>query len=1151
MKNRDLYQRDPQENRLLNDGVVSVGDAVTEQEWRTLKFELEHFVCEGQYHGGLKRILEAYLQNLTGASQQAAWVSGFFGSGKSHTLKMLRHLWMDTAFPDGSTARGLVPHLPTDIKDLLKELSTLSKRYGGLHAASGTLSSGSGDKVRMAVLGIVLKSKGLPGELAFAKFFLWLKREGLYEKVAASISGQGKTLTDELHHLYVSPVIAQALIDADPGFAADIRGAREALRKQFPPVEDVTLEEFLRLIREILADPGTKGSLPCTLIVLDEIQLYIGDNATRSYDVQLMAEALCKQLDSRVMLIGAGQTALVSGVALLQRLKDRFTIPVELSDSDVENVTRKVVLAKKTAARAPIEKIIAEHQGEISRQLNSAKIGTRNEDRQYYVDDYPLLPVRRRFWEKALRAVDNKGFNNQLRTHLRIVYDAVQRNADLELGHVVPADFLYESLETELRRANILYPEMYELISKLDDGSEDGKLRRRLCGLIFLIRQLPRDVTSDIGVRATPEMLADLLVSDLEKDGVQLRQRIPAILAKLVEESKLMQVGEEYSLQTRESAEWEKEFRARQQGMLNDPHKVQSRINQRIATACKGELDALKPVQGNSRIRRDILQHMGQNFPQTHNGEIPIWVRDGWNVSEATVLEDARKAGTTSPVLFVFVPKSKQGDLQRLLVEVESTQATLDFKGVPASEAGREAQTAMITRRSNAEAKIGDLLKDLLSSAKVFKGGGSECLGMFLKEKALDGVDSSMLRLFPQFREADDPRWERVITQARGGAENALEILGFKDAAEKHPVCAETLRQVGSGQTGKAIREALEGSPFGWPRDAVDGALMVLHLTGHLRATYKGESLRSKELDQSKVSATEFRTEKVQLDTKAKLQLRKLYQNASVACQPGQEIDRAQAYVEELERLWKSAGGEPPLPAHPARAQLDALRGQAGQELAQSLLQQAAHLETLREEWKKLGDRAAERAESWRHLERLRAKAAGLAEAQELDKQAQVLRTERRLLDATDPVLPLRVQAVTLLRGKIHEVVTHCVSVHREEAKKLAGESAWKNLTPAMQTDLMREERIQEPEIPALGTEEDVLHALDRYSLSHWQAMTDALPMQFGKALARAMKYLEPKSQSVRLPRETLRNPEEVTAYLRRVEDLLRGKVGQGPVVVE
>ena len=61
---------------------------------------------------------------------------------------------------------------------------------------------------------------------------------------------------------------------------------------------------------------------------------FIGNDLGRSTDVQEVAEALCKQLDSRVLLIGAGQTALAGNLPLLQRLIGRFTIPVELSDSD-------------------------------------------------------------------------------------------------------------------------------------------------------------------------------------------------------------------------------------------------------------------------------------------------------------------------------------------------------------------------------------------------------------------------------------------------------------------------------------------------------------------------------------------------------------------------------------------------------------------------------------------------------------------------------------------------------------------------------------------------------------------------------------------------------------------------------------------------
>jgi hypothetical protein len=153
MKNREVFQRDPLAMKLLNDGVAAVAEAITPKEVETLRYELEHFVCEGQYKEGMIRVLESYLGNVDSTVQPAAWVSGFYGSGKSHLLKMLRHLWVDTRFNDGATARGLA-QLPQEVQDYLKELSTLGRRCGGLHAASGTLPSGGGTSVRLTVLGI-------------------------------------------------------------------------------------------------------------------------------------------------------------------------------------------------------------------------------------------------------------------------------------------------------------------------------------------------------------------------------------------------------------------------------------------------------------------------------------------------------------------------------------------------------------------------------------------------------------------------------------------------------------------------------------------------------------------------------------------------------------------------------------------------------------------------------------------------------------------------------------------------------------------------------------------------------------------------------------------------------------------------------------
>jgi hypothetical protein len=81
------------------------------------------------------------------------------------------------------------------------------------------------------------------------------------------------------------------------------------------------------------------------------------------------------------------------------------------------------------------------------------------------------------------------------------------------LGAVVPADDLYEALAPEMVTTGALPREINERILGLGkDGSPDGRLRQRICGLVFLIGRLPVDGPGDIAVRATKEHVADLLV---------------------------------------------------------------------------------------------------------------------------------------------------------------------------------------------------------------------------------------------------------------------------------------------------------------------------------------------------------------------------------------------------------------------------------------------------------------------------------------------------------------------------------------------------------------------------------------------------------------------------------------------------------------
>ena len=352
MLNRDIYNKPPAENRLVNHGVAEVSEDHSEAAQAILRYELETFVCDGQYGKGLETILDKFLLNLNSkAEQPGVWISGFYGSGKSHLAKMLRSLWTDHKFADGAMARSIAK-LPTAVFENLKELSTQAKRHGGLHAAAGKLGAGAGDKVRLALLGIVFRSKGLPEQYNQAQFVLWLNQEGILEQVEAELKALGRTLAQELPHMYVSGHLAKALLKIRPALAHSEADLRKLVKEQFPQVTDVTSEQMTTAIEAALV---SESRFPLTLVVLDEVQQYIGSDADKAFQVQEITETLSKHFNGKLLFVGTGQSAL-TGTPILTKLTGRFPVQIMLGDWDVENVTRQIILAKKPSAQPQVNR---------------------------------------------------------------------------------------------------------------------------------------------------------------------------------------------------------------------------------------------------------------------------------------------------------------------------------------------------------------------------------------------------------------------------------------------------------------------------------------------------------------------------------------------------------------------------------------------------------------------------------------------------------------------------------------------------------------------------------------------------------------------------------------------------------------------------
>jgi hypothetical protein len=1156
MRLHEIFDRDPRTARLTNNGQARITDQVDDQATLELRGELETFVCEGEFAGTMQRILEQFLTNLGHTRQDSAWVSGFFGSGKSHLLKMLAHLWADTQFADGTTARTLVSgRLPNDITDLLRELDTEARRTGlPVVAAAGTLLGGT-TRVREDVLRILLRGTGWPTQYPQAMFCFWLREQGWLEAVRGEVESAGRDWQHELNNLYVSPHIRRAVLGVDSGLAVDEQGVGGVLRSQFPQLTaDIGTEDFTSAARKALSP---EGAIPLTLLVLDEVQQYISEDIGRARTVVEVVEILQTEFDSRVMLVAAGQSALAADTGSLTWLKDRFTIPRQLSDVDVHTVVRKVLLSKKPSVEPAIGSMLNQSAGEISRHLSGTRIGEKSEDHNHKVTDYPLLPTRRRFWDECFQAVDAAGTQSALRSQLRILHDVLQDSAEHELGFVTPASALYTALAPALVNTGVLLNELHTRIESLVDGTIEGLLRHDLCGLVFLISRLPRETGLDLGIRATASILADLMVNDVTKDSGPFRKQVADTLEGLAESGTLMRLKDEYRLQTTEGAEWDRAFRERRASVNQNETEIAISRDQLLGDAVRKAVGEVRLRHGHSKLPRSLAVHTGDQEPVGGRDQITIWLRDGWNSSEQAVGASARELGQDDPTLHIFLPQVDADDFRRRIVEVAAADQVLARSGTPSTPEGVEARESMTSQQRLASDVCEAIVADVVGSAKVIQGGGSEVFDDTLAAKVRAGASSSLARLFPRFDDGDHAAWNTALKRARDGADDPLKVVGWEQPTESHAVAKEVLANIGLGARGSDIHKVLKAAPYGWPQDAIDAVIIALHRSDHLRATRNMSAVAAGDLDQAGVKASDFRVETIILSAKDKIRLRGLFQTAGVKAKTGGEQVAALEFLQALRALAMSVGGDPPMPDAPDLTTLDKLAGLTGVEQLAAILAHQDELSRSVPGWKTLSDRVDDRTSSWHKAQTLRPYAERLPIAEEVGLELDAIREQRSLLADIDHVAPLVAKLTGALREDVtamHEQLTEAV---RSAAGQLSVDATWKQLDTDDQQEILVANGMAPPGALSVATDDRLLASLAGRDRSAWQDAIDVVESRAAQALSKAAERVSEGgsdvvvSTTVLVQKGTLPDADAVDKWIELHRAKLTEAVAKGPVIVQ
>jgi hypothetical protein len=1080
MKNRDVFYTDPSKYRIANQGVAKIvfppaNDLANE----TLRGELSTFVCSGEYARGLQTILDSFLRELGRGNQACVWISGFYGSGKSHLANMLCALWTDIAFKDGARATGLVAELPEGIEAALRELRATAARHGGLHAAGGTLGGGPSSPI-LATLGIVLQSVGLPVDFRAARVAFWLSDEGVLVGVRRRI---GATFDSDIRNFVLSTRFHEAVLAEKPGIARNVPELRDFLRTTFPQPPEITVTDLSSMLRHALL-MGRK-ELPLTLIVLDEAQQFIRDDPARGLDVQNLAERLSADFDGRLLLVCTGQAALTE-IPNLQKLLGRFPVRVSLGEADMDAVIRKTVLRKKPASTKPLREMLDESAGEISRQLKGSRLAHSHDDNEDAILDWPLLPARRRVWERILRSLDRSGLAGTLRTQLGVSLEAAQAVADRPLGYAVASDFLYDRFSEEAYTAGLLPEETRGRITKLQTGKAGEKLKARVLMLVYMLGLIEQDADHH-GVRASADTIADLLVEDLA-GGAEIRRGAPEALAALEADGAVIRLHDVWRLQTRESAEWDTAYRTEERALAGRSADIVRERNQALEAALSSALSGATAVtQGRSAVTRKIARVRSDEKAPTD--AIVLRVHNGWEVDLKSVEKEVGAEPPIDPTIHLLLPRIDAEKLEGALKQRIAAKHVLNEKGAPQTTEGQQAQAVMASRVNAAEKTIEGIARDAAGKAVVLQAGGAVVHGM-PAEAVKTAATNALIRLYPRFDEGDHPGWEQVVVKARSGQPDAIKAVDHNGSPETHTVCKAILGALGAGRKGAELRKLFGEPPYGWSQDSVDGALLALDAAGQLRVTGEdGRQASLRALDRRKIGVCGFRPETATVSLPQRLLVRGLLADLNVTYEKDQEAAAMLFLIERLQQEADAAGGEPPAPPPPTVPGLANLRTLGGNDLLVELATQAPALKAALNDWRKARAAITARLPNFRLLEKLVALGA-TGQAAELA----VIHDGRHLLNDPGPTPPVLHEAAGEFRKRLNAVVDDYTKAWDGAEARLKADSTWQRLTPEQKHRNRQDAHLLRIDAPSVATAHDIAEALAQRSLAAWRDLGKALP---------------------------------------------------------
>lgn len=549
-------------------GVVKADQQDESVVWQ----ELDEYVVTRELDKHFRKFLEAYLAAVDNPKDKAitdrmgVWVSGFFGSGKSHYIKILSYLLKNKSVrnPENSTTKNPSDFFDPKINDPILLADIKRAVASDTDVILFNIDSKADNKEgRDAILSVFIRvfneMQGFSGDAPhIAGMERHLLSKGLLDKfhsIFREVSGDD-WITDRDAYLLKRDQVIKAI-------SKTLDMSAESAAKWFDEADDrfkMNIDGFAKLLKEYLDSKGPNHRI---VFLVDEVGQFIGTDTHLMLNLQTITEDLGRICNGRAWVIVTSQEDIDAVLGEIRgtkandfsKIQGRFNTRISLSSTNTDEVIQARLLEKTGDAQRALEDLYQEKGEILKNQISFTQGATLKnyKDKEDFVKNYPFAPYQFLLLQKIFESIRKAGATGKHlamgeRSMLDAFQSAAKNIADKDIGAMVPLYEFYPAIESFLDTI------VKRTIDQAKDNPAldpfDGQLLRTL----FLIRYV------DI-IKSNIDNLVTLSIEEVDADRFSIKRRIEESLQRLDKETLISRNGDLYFFLTNEERDVSREIK--------------------------------------------------------------------------------------------------------------------------------------------------------------------------------------------------------------------------------------------------------------------------------------------------------------------------------------------------------------------------------------------------------------------------------------------------------------------------------------------------------------------------------------------------------------------------------------------------------------